>query len=148
MWLWLRETIRSGPVTYLSDLTWFLLAFYCPLAIFFQYSRRIHARLEALAPRRSPPSNVFTRNMIKLKLVPDADTGQRMNFLLSLYVALLVANFAPRMGANLRYNSLIILRKTLTTQDPVQLSKVWLIFVIPTRKFLRIHIRVSINLKT
>jgi len=62
------------------------------LSFFFQYSRRMNARLETPAPRGAPPSRVAGL-AVKLRLLPDAQTGQRANLLPLLCAAWITAYY-------------------------------------------------------
>ena len=116
MWLQLRESIHSiSPVHDIWNLTYTLLVVFGLTAVFFLFSRRMNARLEVPAPRRSSAqANVFVGAAARLRLLPDARTGQRMNFFLLLYVVLLTANFYGAINSIEWYENLLDWRMEAT----------------------------------
>jgi len=130
MWTWLRESIHSiSPVHDLWDLTYFLLVAFGLTALFFLFSRRMNARLEAPAPRRAAQSGAFTAVTVKLRLLPDKGTGQRVNFFLLLYVVLLAANFYGTINNYAWYEDLIIRRKEALETSGAQIYVIGLVTI-------------------
>jgi len=170
MWVRLYEMavwFRANVIITSADYSVMVFVLYGLLALFFHYSRRMNARLEAAAPkpRRLPrlaqaltdmkatqgQTNVFLffakkaeRQVVwllrktdrllydKLKLLPNAQTGQRTNYFLLLLIAWIVPYVKQMVSKGEKSLLLSQLREGLVTHEQAQLGQYalwqWLLF--------------------
>jgi len=91
MWNW--DRLMIGLDLSLKNCCDIVLGISVLLCVFFQYSPRMNSRLEAPAPRRARQSNALAAAAVRLRLLPDARTGQRSNFFLLLCASWLMARW-------------------------------------------------------
>jgi len=115
-----------------EDLSFVVLPVFFLLSVFFHYSNRMNARLEAPAARRLPRGNVFTVIANKLKLLPNESAGRRSNFFLLLFTAWISADVHKWISNFRPISTLLALRGGFIAYEQAQLkpSGLWLMFLI------------------